>query len=110
MARPRKEVAETTVFGMAKIGATNVEIAEVCGIDEAVLRQRFSEVLTKARDQMKTKLRRTQLRKAYEGNVVMLIWLGKQMLKQSDKIETEGSQTIIVKEKDAVDTSPRTDS
>jgi hypothetical protein len=32
-------------------------------------------------------LRQWQLKKAKEGNVVMLIWLGKQMLGQQDKTQ-----------------------
>ena len=44
--------------------------------------------LKKGRDQGKTSLRRMQWEKAQSGNTTMLIWLGKQMLGQKDKLET----------------------
>ncbi|HLC04806.1 MAG TPA: hypothetical protein VJK02_17360 [Anaerolineales bacterium] len=45
-------------------------------------------------------LRRLQLAKAKRGNVVMLIWLGKQFLGQSDKREVSGG--IEVRDMEAI--------
>lgn len=36
---------------------------------------------------MRTSLRRMQWSKAKEGNVTMMIWLGKQVLGQKDRVE-----------------------
>ena len=40
-------------------------------------------------------LRRMQFEKAQTGNTTMLIWLGKQMLGQKDKIETSEENTPL---------------
>lgn len=91
MARPQVEIDSEVVEGMAGVGATNCEIADFCGVDEGTIRHRFSEILTKARSSMKKRLRQVQYRQAVdEGNTTMLIWLGKQMLGQSDKSELSG--------------------
>ncbi len=108
MARPRKDVSEAVVEGMAKVGASNVDIAEFCGVDETLIRRRFAELLTKVRADRRTKLREWQWNAAENGNTAMLIWLGKQHLGQTDKVEQNSNQTIVIKEK-PVDTSPKTD-
>jgi precorrin-4 methylase len=83
--RPKKDIDTRVVAGMASVGATNVEIADFVGCDEGTIRVRFSDVLTKARAGLRTRLRRKQLDVALKGNATMLIWLGKQMLQQCDK-------------------------
>jgi hypothetical protein len=40
--------------------------------------------MAKGRDDLKQSLRRSQIRLALSGNAVMLIWLGKNILGQSD--------------------------
>ena len=44
-------------------------------------------ILTKGRDKGKIRLRQLQWRAAEKGNVSMLIWLGKQVLDQTDRQE-----------------------
>ena len=44
----------------------------------------FSKVFRQKRDLGKTSLRRNQWKQAEKGNTTMLIWLGKQILKQSE--------------------------
>jgi hypothetical protein len=43
--------------------------------------------MDKGRNNLRASLRRWQLESAKKGNVAMLIWLGKQILQQTDKIE-----------------------
>jgi len=74
------------VEGMASVGATNVEIAAFVGVDEALIRRRCAPVLLKARASMRTRLRQAQFRTAMDGNPALLIWLGKQMLDQREKV------------------------
>jgi len=93
--RPLTDIDERIVYGMAVVGASNVEIAEVCGVVEGAIRARFDEVLTVARANLKRKLRRAQLAKAMEGNPTMLIWLGKQMLDQKDKTDVTSGDAPI---------------
>lgn len=87
MARPKLDIDEDGVFKLAKLHCTNTEIAAYFDCDEKTIRRRFAETLAKGRERGKITLRRAQLRKAIrDGNTTMLIWLGKQMLGQSDKI------------------------
>jgi DNA-binding CsgD family transcriptional regulator len=101
--RRRLAIDERIVEAMASIGGTDAEIADFLGCDPGTIRNRCADVLAKARASMRTRLRRAQFRAALGGNPALLIWLGKQMLGQSDKIEHEvaapggGPVEIIVK-------------
>jgi hypothetical protein len=59
---------------------------------------KFSEYYAQKRGKGKVSLRRTQFTKAMEGNIVMLIWLGKQYLGQVDKAESQvdGNQSLSI--------------
>ena len=87
MGRPKKDIDEKTVEAMAKVGATNCEIADHFMCAEATIRSRFHEILTKARATRKVRLRQLQWQLAEKGNLGMLIWLGKQELGQTEKVE-----------------------
>jgi hypothetical protein len=99
MARPKLDIDPKLVETFTKFGANNCEIADYFGCTEGAIRKRFSEIITKARASRKVKLREMQWKSAEKGNVTMQIWLGKQELGQSDKVEekqtSEISQTII---------------
>ena len=85
-----------TVYKLALMGATNVEIAEWYGVTEQSIRYRFNEYLSKARSSLKIKLRRAQLKVAIENeNPTMLIWLGKQMLGQSENVVGAESEKVL---------------
>ena len=95
MARPKKYDIDTEeVQKLAKYGMTNVEIADFFGCDESLIRKSYSEYLTKGRAKMKLRLRQLQWKSAEKLNAVMLIWLGKQMLGQSDIPVGEDSQPL----------------
>ena len=95
MARPKKYDIDTEeVQKLAKYGMTNVEIADFFGCDESLIRKSYSEYLTKGRAKMKLRLRQLQWKSAEKLNAVMLIWLGKQMLGQSDIHVGEDSQPL----------------
>lgn len=96
MARPKLNIDPKVVESLAKLGAHNTEIADHFGCDEGTIRNRFSDVLSKARANRKIKLRELQWRLAEKGNLGMLIWLGKQELGQSEKVEQK--QEITVKD------------
>ena len=95
MARPKKYDIDTEeIQKLAKYGMTNVEIADFFGCDESLIRKSYSEYLTKGRAEMKLRLRQLQWKSAEKGNAVMLIWLGKQILGQSDIPVGEDSQPL----------------
>lgn len=96
MARPRIDIDEEKVFKLAKLGATNTDIAYVVGCSENVIRARFGEVVAKGRATRRNSLRKWQWDAARAGNVAMMIWLGKQYLDQADKSEHKTEVTTIV--------------
>ena len=88
MARPKKYDIDTDkVEQLAGFGCTNVEIASFFGCSTDLIEKSYSEFLTKGRDKGKIRLRQLQWRAAERGNTSMLIWLGKQVLGQSEKTE-----------------------
>ena len=95
MARPKKyKINGEEVTKLASLHCTNMEIAEFFGCDESLIRKSYSEYLTKGRAEMKLRLRQLQWKSAEKGNAVMLIWLGKQILGQSDIPVGEDSQPL----------------
>lgn len=87
MSRPLLEIDPVLVEDLASIMCTNKEIAAIVGCCVDTLTDRFSEILDKGRQRGKTTLRREQWKAAVGGNIVMLIWLGKQYLDQMDKTQ-----------------------
>ena len=95
MARPKKYNLDTEkIEQLAGFGCTNTEIASFFGCDESLIRKSYSEYLSKGRDKGKIRLRQLQWRAAERGNVSMMIWLGKQVLSQTDKQEVEHIRPI----------------
>lgn len=97
MARPKKVIDENLVEKLAKVGCSNESIAIQAGCSVDTLTRRYAELLRKSREGLKTQLRIWQLEAAKKGNVAMLIWLGKQMLGQTDKIEQTTDATVTAK-------------
>lgn len=91
--RPPIELDLKQVEKLAEIGCTDEEIGLVMGCSaDTVARRRkndpaFCGVLEKGRASRRESLRRVQTDAALDGNVTMMIWLGKQELGQSDKVE-----------------------
>lgn len=85
--RPRKEIDYDLVYKLARIFCTQEEIASVLDIHVRTLQRNpeFRHVFEKGKEEAKISLRRMQYKKAMDGNVTMLIWLGKQYLGQLDK-------------------------
>ena len=93
--RDKKVIPPEEVYKLAQIGCKDKEIAEWFGIDSNTLRYNFSVELLKGRETLKHSLRRAQINVALNGNPTMLIFLGKQLLGQSDQpIDTESNQIL----------------
>lgn len=82
------------VEDLAAIGCNDREIAAWFGINDNSLRYNFSEELAKGRSNLKQSLRRAQLKLALTGNAVMLIWLGKNILGQTDSPQTAQAEVL----------------
>ena len=89
---------------LAGCGLTNKEIAEVLGYDENTLKRHFEIFLTKGRVNLKERLKRKQISVALQGNVTMLIWLGKQYLDQKEQSQDTNEIKILLERKSLDDT------
>lgn len=95
MGRPRKEFDLEKVAKLAAMQCTDAEIAAFFDVHPSQITRRkasdaaFRNAIEKGREDGKMSLRRLQWRVAERGNTVMLIWLGKQYLGQTDKQTTE---------------------
>jgi len=93
--RPIKEINYEDFEKLCSLHCTEVEIAEffkvsVDTINRACIRnygETFAETFKKKCSNGKISLRRKQFELAMSGNVPLLIWLGKQILGQSEKID-----------------------
>jgi len=90
--RPRKQVDEKTLRALAKINCTREEMAAVLGVSTDTLARNYAELIKEESANGKMSLRRMQWKKALEGNITMLIWLGKNELGQRDQPEAGGEQ------------------
>lgn len=96
MARPKiYEIDPKKVQQLASYGNTYQEIASVLDCSPEILDKSYSTFYTKGRENLKQRLRKKQINVALKGNVVMLIWLGKQYLNQKDKQEMDFSKETI---------------
>ena len=74
-------------------GARDRTISQALGIDDDTFQNHFSEYCLKKRCEGKIALLLTQARMA-KTNPTMAIWMGKQLLDQSDKQELSGDLKI----------------
>ena len=95
MARPKKyNLATDQIKKLASLGCTNKEIGDFFGCSADLLEKRYSEFLTKGRAEQKLRLRQLQWKSAEKGNIVMQIWLGKQILGQSENTIKEDDEPL----------------
>lgn len=95
MGRPKADIKPDQVAALARIGCTQEEIAAVLKCTPRTLRNRFKEEIRSGMDEMRASIRRWQYMKAKDGNVAMLIWLGKQYLGQKDRMEETHKAEVI---------------
>jgi hypothetical protein len=94
---PRKEIDLEELKKLCNLQATSEEIACWFDIDNDTLIARikefgydgFSDFFKKNSGKGKISLRRSQFKLALDGNATMLVWLGKNLLNQTDKTESE---------------------
>ena len=91
--RPKIEIDFAEVDKLCQIQCTGEEIASFFEISYDTLERRckeqfkvsFAEYIKEKSSKGKSSLRRLQWKAAMNGNVTMLMWLGKQYLGQADK-------------------------
>ena len=72
-------------YKLACLYCSYQEIADWFEIPRETLKYNFRDLIQKGYNSTKQQLRRAQIDVALKGNVSMLIWLGKNMLGQSDQ-------------------------
>ena len=89
--RPRKVIDYEAVAKLAALQCTQEEIASFLGVSVDTLTRdaKFCGTYKEGIERGKMSLRRHQWRALEEGNPTMLVWLGKQYLKQRDKFDHE---------------------
>ena len=106
---PYKPIDYDLAEKLSRLQCNNDEIAMVMDVNPRTLERnkKYVEIHRKGLDSGKAGLRRLQWAQAEKGNVTMLIWLGKQYLGQSDKVEQavtgKGGQPIQVEVKHLTD-------
>ena len=112
----RSKIVRDQVRIFGKLLATQNEMADHFGCciatienymqlpneDKGVEESEFSRLYRHSASKGKTSLRRVQMEKALGGDNTLLIWLGKQVLDQKDKIEEkiDTTQRIVVIDSD----------
>ena len=73
------------VENLARLWCEYGEMATILGINVETLKYNFSDQIQKGRSETKQALRKAQIKSALGGNTTMMIWLGKNILGQSDQ-------------------------
>ena len=96
--RPPIDIDYEMVSKLARMMCTMQEIASFLDLSVRKLEQdeEFIRVYKKNIDAGKISLRRSQMKLADAGNATMNIWLGKQYLGQTDKIEQKQEDKLDV--------------
>ena len=91
--RPKAVIDYGYVEKLAAIHCTEGEISAVLGVSVRTLQRddEFCRIYKKGIEIGKSSIRRAQFKKAIGGDTSMLIWLGKQMLGQSDHVKNDVS-------------------
>lgn len=93
--RPKIEIDEELLYKLAVIHCTMSEMVDIIGVSEDTLKRRFAGIIDKGKAEGKQRLRRKQMEVAMSGNPTMLIWLGKNMLGQSDSPVSDDDKSIL---------------
>lgn len=95
--RPEKEFDWKVLDSILQFGANLIDCSELLDVSDDTIQRKirsehgctFSEYRTKKMGRMRVKLLQKQYEMAQNGNVALLIWLGKQHLGQTDKVVQE---------------------
>ena len=102
--RPRAKIDLDVVRELASEGCTQEEICRALGVARSTfaLRQDALKAYYDGYADLKISLRHWQVNCAKEGNVQMLIWLGKNLLDQKDKPgelnDGDGADKVVIQD------------
>ena len=87
MGRPPKLPDESRIVELATKGHVVREIAAILDVSERTLYRKYWQGLEKGRYLCPGAIRSKQVEVALAGNATTLIWLGKQLLRQRERVE-----------------------
>ena len=93
--RNKVVIPEEQVAQLAQYHCTNKEMADFFDVPLQTFMDNFRDILTKNRIITKQRLRKKQLEVALSGDKTMLIWLGKQMLGQSESPISDDNNQVL---------------
>ena len=108
LGRPHKAIDEKVLANLSQIGCTQEEIGSIVGISARTLQRRFADLLEVNKNKGKASLRKKMFDKAVKkDNTMMQIFLSKNMLGMSDKVQqtnvTEPLPLIIEAQAEEID-------
>ena len=100
LGRHKIKIDQTHFESLCALHCTLEEIANFFGCSADTIERwakrtynrNFAEIYAQKREVGRLSLRRKQYEIANKGNVTMLIWLGKQWLHQTEKVETKSNE------------------
>lgn len=91
----KKIIDPKEVEKLAALGMKISEMSEWFGVDDSTLNYNFKQNILKGKHNLNCSLRQAQIRLALSGNATMLIWLGRNILGQSDSpTDSEANQPL----------------
>ena len=91
----QKIVPPDEVYKLSRLGCTMEEMADFFQIDRETLKYNFWHYIKQGEADLRIRLRKAQLETAFNGNPTMQIWLGKQLLGQTDSPRTNDSDRVL---------------
>jgi len=83
------------IIKLARLGCSLEEMSDWFQVPRETIKYNFSDLIAKGRSETKQSLRRAQIALALKGNATMLIWLGKNILGQSDNpVDSEANTPL----------------
>ena len=92
----KKVIPVDEVVKLARLHCTYKEMADFFEVPVETLKYNFRDLILKYKAETKQSLRKAQIKSALEGNSAMLIWLGKNMLGQSDNGERDSDDKQVL--------------
>jgi len=93
--RNKTVIPEEQVAYLASIHCTNKEMADFFDVPLQTFVDNFRDIITKNKLITKQRLRKAQLDLALNGDKTMLIWLGRNMLGQSENVLDSSEDKIL---------------
>lgn len=92
MAPPKKMIDEDQLKKLAAINCSLDEMSDILKISVDTLGRRYADVIKEGRSSGKMSLKRKMFDAAMNGNITMMIWLSKNMLGYTEKIESKNTE------------------